>query len=72
MPMWINEGSRFVWDASYSSWARAATRSQELAKQYNIFTETAQTEEQKYVVMTYNDIGDEPHSVACRCEKCSE
>lgn len=68
---WIDEGSRYTWDQEYRSYARAASKAQELTRQYKMFVKATQLSNGAFVCFTHNDIGDERHSVACRCTQCS-
>jgi hypothetical protein len=67
---WIDEGSRYTWDQEYRSYAYAASKARELTRQYKMFVNAAQREDGSFMCFTHNDIGDEPHSVACRCARC--
>jgi hypothetical protein len=67
---WMNEGSRYTWDQMYRSYARAVSKARELTRQYKMFVNAEQLFDGSFVCFTHNDIGDESHSVACRCARC--
>jgi hypothetical protein len=69
---WIHEGSHSPWDQVYRSYARAVSKARELTRQYKLFVNAAQLSEGSGDGVTHNDIGPEPHSVACRCAQCSD
>lgn len=66
---WRDDGSHYTWDVDYPNWAQAAKRAIELKDQYNVFTETTETEEKRYAVITQNTIT-EAHSLSCCCKTC--
>ena len=68
---WIDDGSRFVWDVSYSRWSMAMLQAQKLQEQEQIFCDVAQSQDGEFLCITSNDIGAE-HSSRCRCAKCWE
>lgn len=69
---WIHEGSHYTWDQVYRSYARAVSKARELTRQYKLFVNAAQLSQGSFVCVTHNDIGAEPHSMACRCPQCSD